>query len=90
MKKQKITYDESILIEKSYYEYKSSLDILSYLMKQDKINENYLNQYLKKSEEYYIIFEETKQLIFNKYNLHLKTYNFDFNNLFILYDELKE
>lgn len=80
--------DDMLLIEKAYYEYNASLNILSYLLKQKEINENYLNQYLKKSEEYYIYFEELKQSIFIKYQINIanfKNYSFDFeSNILIL------
>ena len=53
-------------VEKAFYEYNSSLNILSYLMKQKEINSDYLNQYFKKSEMYYIELEKLKDLYGNQ------------------------
>lgn len=84
--------EDSLKIEKITYEYQSSLNILSYLLKENNINEYYLNEYFKKSELYFIELKELENIIFQKYNLLPnilnKNYYFDFLN-HILYIEEK-
>lgn len=75
----KITLEEARLLEKSIYEYQASLDILSYLMKQKQINNTYLNQYLKQSEEFYIYQNELKKEIINHYTVFNDKINYFFN-----------
>ena len=49
-----IDIEDSQAVEKAFYEYNASLNILSYLFKQDNINEEYLEQYVQKSEKYFM------------------------------------
>ena len=87
-----IDIEDSQAVEKAFYEYNASLNILSYLFKQDNINEEYLEQYVQKSEKYFIVLEEIKEIISNKYmpdkDKNKKyNYSFDFNNCAIIYTE---
>lgn len=75
---------DSNMVEKIFYEYQASLNILSYLMKQQNINEKYLNEYFKKSELYYIELEIIKKQMIKKYYNNQEenqnnNYYFDFN-----------
>ena len=90
MIKVNISIEDSQAVEKAFYEYNASLNILSYLFKQQEINEEYLEQYIQKSERYYIILEETKEVVSNKYKPNDgKEYNyiFDFDNYMIKFME---
>lgn len=87
-----INIEDSQAVEKAFYEYNASLNILSYLFKQNNINEEYLEQYIQKSEKYFIILEETKNIVSNKYmpneDINKKyNYSFDFENHNIIYTE---
>ena len=85
-----ITIEESQAVEKAFYEYNASLNILSYLLKQDNINENYIEQYTQKSERYFIILEELKQMVSTKYQPNdgkKYDYSFDFENNALNYFE---
>ena len=81
---------ESDDIQKLHYEYHASLNILSYLLKQENINEDYLNQYFKKSEEYNISLNYYISQIIKKYEIKLNTkiynYEFDFDNYRLIYN----
>ena len=88
-----INIEDYEFVEKAFYEYNASLNILSYLFKQNDINEEYLEQYIQKSEKYYIILEEAKVAIANKYkpdNLENFNYSFDFVNHSIIYSKKEE
>ena len=85
-----INIEDSQAVEKAFYEYNASLNILSYLLKQDNINENYIEQYTQKSERYFIILEELKQMISAKYqpkDNKKYNYSFDFENNALNYFE---
>ena len=79
----KIEPEDSRLVEKAFYEYNASLNILSYLLKQDNINKEYIKEYTKQSEIYFITLEEYKSAISSKYmpnDNNKYEYNFDFVN----------
>ena len=79
----KIDSEDSRLVEKAFYEYNASLNILSYLLKQENINMKYIEDYTRKSELYFVTLEEYKNIVSSKY--HPKDdkeyeYSFDFIN----------
>ena len=76
----KITPEESMLVEKSFYQYNASLDIIAHLSKQVGINQEYLKEYIKNSEEYYHEMEKNKAQVGNKYKPKDRTdYGYRFN-----------
>lgn len=86
-----IEEQDSLQLEKISYEYESSLNILSYLLQQDNINEYYLNNYFKKSELYFIEMKELENILLNKYvsqdkELN-KQYYFNFNKKYIFIED---
>lgn len=79
----KIDSEDSRLVEKAYYEYQASLNILNFILKQENINQEYVDEYLKKSENYFITLEKYKNFVSNKYMPEGNTvynYSFDFIN----------
>lgn len=83
-----ITELESNYIERLFYEYNASLNILRFLMSQNDINQEYLIQYQKTSEEKYTILEIGKKEISTIYKPKEAinyNYTFDFNNNSIIY-----
>lgn len=84
----KLDSEDSRLVEKAFYEYNASLNILSYLAKQNNINKQYLKEYTKQSERYFIILEEYKNAVSIKYHPNDNndyTYSFNFENETINY-----
>lgn len=76
----KIDSEDSRLIEKAFYEYQASLNILSYLLKQENINMKYIEDYTKKTEQYFVILEEYKSIVSSKYMPQdEKEYNYSFD-----------
>ena len=75
-------------VERLFFEYQASLNILRYLMSQDGIKDEYLQRYLDVSEQKYTALEIAKSEaskkyvpdVFCKYN-----YTFDFDNNTIIY-----
>lgn len=90
MSKINIEKNENNSVQRLHYEYQASLNILSYLLKQENINEEYLNQYFKKSEEYHISLNYLIQQIIKKYeqklNIKIYNYSFDFDNFQLIYN----
>lgn len=78
----------STYVEKLFFEYNASLNIVRYLMSQDDVKDEYIQRYLKQCEEKHVELEVTKKEVteeyapieFNKYN-----YTFDFRNYTIIY-----
>ena len=83
-----ITVQGSEDIERWFFEYNASLNIIRYLMSQDDIKEEYMQRYLRRSEQKYTELEMVKENIareyapveFSKYN-----YTFDFEHNTIVY-----
>lgn len=89
----RIINEESKNLENLYYTYNASLDIISYLMSQEKINikKEYLIDYLNNSETKFMELEKEKEFLSQKYlpdELKNKKYNytFDFINESIIYE----
>jgi len=83
----KISKDISNSVEKIFYEYNASLNIVAFLMRQETINEEYLNDYLKKSEEYYIELTKLKEYFMELYKPNgAIRYYYDFANSLIVYE----
>ena len=78
----------SAYVERLFFEYNASLNIIRYLMSQDDIKEEYMQRYLRRSEQKYTELEMVKENIaieyapveFSKYN-----YTFDFEHNTIVY-----
>ena len=78
----------SAYVERLFFEYNASLNILRYLMSQDDVKDEYIQRYLDCSEKKYTELEIAKEYIskeyapyeFGKYN-----YRFDFENDTIIY-----
>ena len=87
-KKVRIPVEVSTYVEKLFFEYNESLNILRYLMSQDDVKDEYIQRYSESSEEKYMELETAKREIskeyapaeFDRYN-----YNFDFDNYIITY-----
>lgn len=78
----KISSEESQAVEKAFYEYNAALNILSYLLKQENVNQQYFDQYTKKSEQYFVTLENLKNIISNKY-MPQDGQNYDYSFNFI-------
>ena len=75
-------------IEKLFYEYNASLNILRFLMSQDDVKEENLKTYCDVSEEKYTTLEIGKKEISEKYKpdgINNYNYTFDFDNQSIIY-----
>lgn len=79
-----ITEQENIYIERLWYEYKSALSILHYLMSQQDTLEQHIQLYADSCEAKCTTLELAKQDMFNKYkpndNKNLTQFDFDFEN----------
>lgn len=78
----------SSYIEKLFYEYNASLNILRFLMSQDDIKSENLKMYCDASEEKYTTLEIGKKEISEAYKpegISNYTYTFDFDNQSIIY-----
>lgn len=84
---------DSQKVEKAFYEYNATLDILSFILKQENINQNYIKQYTERSEQFFITLEQLKNEISSKYHPNddnQYNYSFDFINHTINYSLLNE
>ena len=80
-----IEYGEAMYLERLYFEYMASLNILRYLTSQDGTKEEYLDRYNKSYEEKYTAFELAKQGVLDKYRPEgMEEYNY-----FIDFDRAK-
>ena len=85
-----IEYGEAMYLERLYFEYMASLNILRYLTSQDGTKEEYLDRYNKSYEEKNTAFELTKQDILDKYKPEgMEEYNYfiDFDRAKVEYTE---
>lgn len=78
-----ITPEDSAYVEKLYYEYISTLDILQFLLEQPTIKrQDIIEQIIERTENRKIELELAKNFILNKYikdRQNYKNYNFNFN-----------
>lgn len=84
----KISESASNYIERLFYEYNASLNILRFLMVQDDVKEENLKMYCDASEEKYTALEIGKKEISAKYKpdgINNYNYTFDFDNHSIIY-----
>lgn len=87
-KKVRIPEQVSTYVEKLFFEYNASVNILRYLMSQDDVKDEYIQRYSKNVQEKYIELETAKREVtkeyapaeFSRYN-----YNFDFDDCTIIY-----
>lgn len=87
-KKVRIPEQVSTYVEKLFFEYNASVNILRYLMSQDDVKDEYIQRYSKNAQEKYIELETVKREVtkeyapveFDEYN-----YNFDFDDYTIIY-----
>lgn len=85
-----IEYGEAMYLERLYFEYMASLNILRYLTSQDGTKEEYLDRYNKSYEEKYTAFELAKQDVLDKYKPEgMEEYNYfiDFDRARVEYTE---
>jgi hypothetical protein len=69
------------LIERLFYEYNAAKDIIAFLMQQDKVNEEYLQQYINIAEKRYAELEMQKAAVDKFYRpegINPQSYQFDF------------
>ena len=87
-KKVIIPVDVSTYVEKLFFEYNASLNIVRYLMSQDDVKDEYIQRYLKRTEEKHVELEIVKEEVTKEYapaELDCYNYNFDFRNYTIIY-----
>ena len=85
-----IEYGEAMYLERLYFEYMASLNILKYLTSQDGTKEEYLDRYNKSYEEKYTAFKLAKQDVLDKYRPEgMEEYNYfiDFDRAKVEYTE---
>ena len=85
-----IEYNEAMYLERLYFEYMASLNILRYLTSQEGTKEEYLDRYNKSYEEKYTAFELAKQDVLDKYRPEgMEKYNYfiDFDRAKVEYTE---
>lgn len=87
----KLDHEDCVSVERSWYEYNAGLDVLRYLMQQDSVNENYLQQYINISEKRYVELEMKKAAVDRKYRpneieFSVARYEFDFENEELVYE----
>ena len=85
-----IEYGEAMYLERLYFEYMASLNILRYLTSQEGTKEEYLDRYNKSYEEKYTAFELAKQDVLDKYRPEgMEKYNYfiDFDRAKVEYTE---
>ena len=85
----KLDHLDSESVERSWYEYNGAKDIIGYLMTQENVNENYLQQYINIAERRYAELEMKKNAVDKKYRpadiQNLARYEFDFENEDLVY-----
>ena len=87
-KKVKIPEQVSAYVEKLFFEYNASLNILRYLMSQDDVIDRYIKDYSNSSGRKYTELEIAKETVSKKYapkEFVAYNYNFDFDNNTIIY-----
>ena len=62
-----ITHEDSNYIERLFYEYNASLNIIAFLMSKDEVKEKHLQLYLDSSETKYTELEMAKNKMVEKY-----------------------
>lgn len=85
----KILEEDSLLVEKHFFEYNSINNILSYLTSQDNCHVEYLDKYFQQAVEKNMELELYKREVSNKYSPNpnkMLMYSFDFDNNTIIYD----
>lgn len=76
--KVKLTSEDSIYVERLWFEYNASLNILRFLMSQDDVLEKHLQKYLDSSETKYTELEMAKKEISSLYKPKEITGDFDY------------
>lgn len=88
-RKIKISEEESNYIERLFFEYNASLNIIAYLMSKEEVKDIHLQRYLDISEIKYTELEIAKKNISKKYKpddfSENYNYSFDFNNEELIY-----
>lgn len=89
--KVRLTHEENNYVERLWYEYNASLNILRYLMSQDDILEKHLQKYLDSSEAKYTELEFAKKEISEHYKpsniSDSYEYHFNFDEECLIYQE---
>lgn len=89
--KVQLTSKESTYVERLWYEYNASLNILRFLMSQETVLEQHLQKYLDSSEEKFAALEIAKNNITKAYKPKELTgdydYRFDFDDECLIYQE---
>ena len=89
--KVQLTNKESTYIERLWYEYNASLNILRFLMSQDTVLEQHLQKYLDSSEAKYAELEMAKDSVSKAHKPEGITgeydYRFDFDEECLIYKE---
>lgn len=87
--KVKLDGRDSNYVERLYFEYNASLNIIAFLMSKDEVKESHLQRYLDSSELKYTELEMAKSSISVKYKpLNMPdnfNYSFDFNTEELIY-----
>ena len=84
-----LSSDDNGLIERQFYEYNAARDIIAYLMQLDKINEQYLQQYINIAEKRYTELEMNKLAVDKAYRpegIKPLSYTFDFEAEELVYE----
>lgn len=87
-KRIKIDENISIYIEKLFFEYNATTNVLRYLSSQEDIKREHLDRYFKDAKDKYIELELAKKEASDKYrpqNMCIERYSFDFDNCEIVY-----
>ena len=85
----KLSPEDNSLIERQFYEYNAARDIIGYLMQQDKVNEQYLQQYINIAEKRYAELEMNKAAADKHYRpegIEPSSYTFDFEAEELVYE----
>ena len=86
--KVKLIHEDCALIERLFYEYNASKDIICFLMQQDSVNETYLQQYINIAEKRFTELEMNKKAVDKHYRpegIGAANYEFDFENEELIY-----
>lgn len=85
----KLSPEDCSLIERQFYEYNAARDIIAYLMQQDKVNEQYLQQYINIAEKRFTELEMNKNAVDKAYRpeeINPISYSFDFEAEELVYE----
>lgn len=85
----KLAPEDNSLIEREFYQYNASRDIIAYLMQQDKVNEQYLQQYINITETRFTSLEMHKNAVDKAYRpegIEPLNYSFDFEKEELVYE----